>query len=70
MNLIGLYFNHCLQLLIALIHDANLKPSLGESRGPSVERGRENNVESQNRQGCSLHLCRLRTDRLVPASNY
>jgi hypothetical protein len=38
---------------------------LGESEEPSVGKGGEYNVENQQLQGCSLHMCRLRTDGLV-----
>jgi hypothetical protein len=35
---------------------------LGESGGPSVGKGGENDVESRHLQGCSPCLCRLRTE--------
>jgi hypothetical protein len=37
-----------------------------ESEGPSVGKGGENDVESQDLQGCSICLYRLRTDGLTP----
>jgi hypothetical protein len=43
---------------------------LGESRGSSVGKDGESDVESWHLQGGSLHLCRLRTKRLIPASKY
>jgi hypothetical protein len=44
--------------------------SLEESGGQSVGKGGESDVKSRHLQGCSLHLCRLRTDGLVPTSKY
>jgi hypothetical protein len=41
---------------------------LGESRGLSVGKGGESDVESQHFKGCSPYLCRLRTEGLVPMS--
>jgi hypothetical protein len=38
--------------------------------GPLVGKVRECDVASQHLQGCSLRLCRLRTDGLAPASKY
>jgi hypothetical protein len=43
---------------------------LGESRGPSVGKGRECDVESRRLQGCSPCLCQLRTDGLASTSKY
>jgi hypothetical protein len=43
---------------------------LGGKRKPSDEKVRECDVESRHLQGCSLHLCRLRTDGLAPARKY
>jgi hypothetical protein len=43
---------------------------LGKSGGPSARKGRECDVESQHLQGCSPHLCRLRTNELAPVSKY
>jgi hypothetical protein len=43
---------------------------LGESRGPSVGKGRESGMESRHLQGCSSRLCRLRTNGLAPVSKY
>jgi hypothetical protein len=33
-------------------------------------KGREVDVASRHLQGCSLRLCQLRTDELVPMSKY
>jgi hypothetical protein len=41
-----------------------------ESGGPSVEKVKECDVASWHLNGCSLCLCRLRTDELAPTSNY
>jgi hypothetical protein len=43
---------------------------LGESGGPTTGKGGESDVESQDLQGCSPHLCWLRTDGLVLVSKY
>jgi hypothetical protein len=41
-----------------------------KSGGPSIEKGKEYDVESWHLQGCSPRLCRLRTDGLAPARKY
>jgi hypothetical protein len=43
---------------------------VGESGGLPVGKGEESDVESRHIQCCSLHLCQLRNDGLVPASKY
>jgi hypothetical protein len=43
---------------------------LGESKGPSVRRSGESDVESWYLQGCSPRLCQLSTDGLVSVSKY
>jgi hypothetical protein len=43
---------------------------LVERGGPSVEKVGEWCVESRHLQGCSLHLCQLRTDGLTSANKY
>jgi hypothetical protein len=62
----------CTQLLEVLVENVNLRPggALGESGGISVGKGGDNDVKSQQLQGCSPHLCRLRADGLVPESKY
>jgi hypothetical protein len=66
---IGLY---TLLLLEAYVGMVNLRPggSPGKSGGPSVGKGRKNDVESWHLQGCSPRLCRLRTDGLALMSKY
>jgi hypothetical protein len=44
-------------------------PVGGKGR-PSVGKVREWYVESRRLQGCSPHLCRLKTDELTPVSKY
>jgi hypothetical protein len=41
-----------------------------ESGGPSVGKVGECDVESRHLQGCSPHLCWLRTDGLAPVNKY
>jgi hypothetical protein len=41
-----------------------------ESGGLSVGKVRECDVASRHLQGCSPHLCPLRTDGLAPVSEY
>jgi hypothetical protein len=43
---------------------------LGERGGSLVGKGEESDVENRHLQGCSSHLCWLRTDGLVPVSKY
>jgi hypothetical protein len=41
-----------------------------KSGGLSVGKVSECDVTSQHLQGCSPHLCRLKTDELAPVSKY
>jgi hypothetical protein len=44
--------------------------SVGGKERPSIGKVGEWYMESWRLQGCSLHLCQLRTDELAPASKY
>jgi hypothetical protein len=60
-----------LKLLEVCVEIDNLRPGgARESGGPSVGKGGECDVERWHLQGCSLRLCRLRTEGLVPVSKY
>jgi hypothetical protein len=64
------FSNLTLAYLVEYVLTGDRVGPLGEKWRSSVGKVREWYVESWHLQGCSIHLCRLRTDGFAPPSKY